>query len=130
MREQVIDRLKALALNGISITDELPYEESGVAMYLKNPKRFYVDKTQHDSTPIVQTLGGHNISNNTTSVTVYFSVDAKNSPVQYTNWIDALRGIENSLVLEGTHTRENTITTDYQGDLLVVTCEYRLTRIN
>lgn len=130
MRDQVISKIKALAITGFPVSDELPFEESGVAMYLKNPKRMYIDRTQFDSTPLYQTLGGRNISNTTTSVTVYFAVDAKNSPVQLDSTIESLRGLEDTIVLDGTHTRECAISTDYVSDLLVVTVEYRLTRIN
>ena len=130
MRDQVVDKIKALAITGFSVSDELPYEESGVPIYNKNPKRFYVDRTQFDSTPVYQTLGGTNISNTTTSVTVYFAVDAKNPPFQLDSVINSLRGLEDSIELAGTHTRECTVTTDYVGDLIVAEVDYRLTRIN
>lgn len=130
MRDSVIDKIKDLAISGVGITSELPYDDSGVPLYLKNPKKLYVDRTQFTSTPILQTLNGVNINNTTTSVTVYLSVDAKNSIVQLDNIIDSLRGLEDTIVLEGTHTRECIVSTEYEGDMLVVTVEYRLTRIN
>ena len=130
MREQVIQKIRDLAIANIDVTSELPFDESGTPLYLKNPRRFYIDRTQFDSTPLYQTLGGKNISNTTTTVTVYFAVDAKNSPVNLDTVIDSLRGLEDTIVLEGAHTRECTILSDYEGDLLVHTVEYRLTRIN
>ena len=130
MREQVIDKIKALAMNGVRLSTELPYDESGVAVYLKNPKTLYVDRTQFTSSPIVQTLGGVNINNTTTSVSVYLAVDAKNPQAQLDTIIDSLRGLEDTLVLDGTHTRESTVSTDYEEDMLVVNVEYNLTRIN
>ena len=130
MREQVITKIKDLALSGVNLSTELPFTESGVPIYLKNPKTLYVDRTQFDSVPIVQTLNGTNINNTTTSVTVYLTVDAKNSPVNIDSWIGSLRGLEDTIVLDGTHTRESTVSSDYTGDLLVLTVEYRLTRIN
>ena len=77
MRTQVIDKIKALALNGVSLSSELPFEESGVAQHIKNPKTIYVDRTQFESVPIVQALNGLNINNTTTTVSVYLAVDAK-----------------------------------------------------
>ena len=130
MRTQVIDSIKALAFNGIKITDELPYDESGVNLYIKNPKTLYVDRTQYESVPIVQALNGLNINNTTTSVSVYLAVDAKNPLAQLDSIISSLRGIEDTLVLDGAHTRESTVSTDYENDLLIVNVEYRLTRIN
>lgn len=130
MRAQVIDNIKSLAINGISLSNELPYDESGVSLYVKNPKTLYVDRTQYESAPIVQTLGGVNINNTTTSVIVYLAVDAKNPPAQLDNIIDSLRGLEDTIVLDGTHTRESTVSTEYEDDMLVVNVEYRLTRIN
>jgi biopolymer transport protein ExbD len=130
MRTQVVDKIKALALNGVNLSNEMPYNESGVPLYLKNPKTLYVDRTQYDSAPLVQTLGGVNINNTTTSVSVYLAVDAKNPPQQLDTIIDSLRGLEDTIVLDGTHTRESTVSTDYQDDLIIVTVDYRLTRIN
>jgi len=77
MRTQVVDSIKSLALNGISLSNELPYDESGSAIYIKNPKTLYVDRTQYESVPIIQALNGLNINNTTTTVTVYLAVDAK-----------------------------------------------------
>lgn len=130
MRTQVIDAIKGLAISGVNLSAELPFNESGVPMYLKNPKTLYVDRTQYTSVPIVQTLNGTNINNTTTSVTVYLAVDAKNPQAQLDTIIDSLRGLEDTIVLDGTHTRESTVSTDYSGDLLVVTVAYNLTRIN
>jgi hypothetical protein len=130
MRTQVIDKIKSLALNGINVTSELPFNESGNAIYLKNPKTLYVDRTQFESVPIVQTLNGLNISNTTTSVTVYLAVDAKNPQAQLDTIIEGLRGIRDTIVLEGAHTRDCTVSTSYQNDILIVTVDYRLIRIN
>lgn len=130
MRAQVIDKIKGLALNGVSLTSELPYDESGNALYLKNPKTLYVNSTQFESVPVIQTLNGLNISNTTTSVTVYLAVDAKNPQAQLDTIIDSLRGIKDTIVLDGAHTRDCTVSTSYQNDILIVTVDYRLIRIN
>lgn len=130
MRTQVIDSIKSLAFNGISLSNELPFDESGVSSYIRNPKTLYVDRTQYESVPVVQALNGLNISNTTTSVIVYLAVDAKNPLAQLDSIIDSLRGIKDTLVLDGAHTRESTVSTDYEDDLLIVNVEFRLTRIN
>tara|TARA_B110000285_G_C14948442_1_gene525508 strand:- start:153 stop:545 length:393 start_codon:yes stop_codon:yes gene_type:complete len=130
MRTQVIDKIKALALNGIKLSNELPFEESGVAQHIKNPKTIYVDSTQFDTVPVIQTLSGLNITNTTTSVSVYLAVDAKQPLAQLDNIIQSLRGLKNTIVLDGTHTRESTVSQNYDNDLLIVNVEYNLTRIN
>jgi hypothetical protein len=89
-----------------------------------------VDRTQYESVPIVQALNGLNISNTTTTVTVYLAVDAKNPQAQLDTIIQSLRDLEDTIVLDGAHTRESTVSTDYEDDLLVVNVEYNLTRIN
>jgi hypothetical protein len=130
MRTQIIDSIRSTAINGVNISTELPYDESGVALYLKNPKTLYVDRTQFESVPIVQALNGLNINNTTTSVTVYLAVDAKNPTAQLDNIIQSLRGVLPNIQLDGAHTRESTVSTNYENDLLVVNVEYKLTRIN
>jgi biopolymer transport protein ExbD len=130
MRTQVVDRIKSLALNGVSLSAELPYDESGAAIYIKNPKTLYVDRTQYETVPLIQALNGLNINNTTTSVSVYLAVDAKNPLTQLDSIIQSLRDVTSSIELDGTHTRESTVSTEYENDLLIVNVEYRLTRIN
>lgn len=130
MREQVIDRIKAKAFNGLKISKELPYDESGVELFLKNPKTVYVDTDNVDHEPLFATLGGQTFSNSITIVRVYFTTDAKNPPANYNSVVTELRAIRNEIDHPGATRREALVSTSYEGDLLVTEVEYRLTRLN
>jgi len=129
MRTQVVDELKKLALTGYTISNELPYDESGLALYLKNPKKIYVDRENVEILPLITTLNSADISNETTTVRAYYSIDAKQTPANYDSIITSLRGIKSTIVRDGANSREAFVTTTYEGDLMVVELEYRLTRV-
>jgi hypothetical protein len=130
MREQIIDRIKAKAFNGYRLSTELPYDESGTELFLKNPKSIYVDTDNIDHEPLFATLGGANFSSSITVVRVYFTTDAKNPPANYNSVVADLRSIRDEVVHPGAYRREALVSTSYQGDLLVTEVEYRLTRLN
>ena len=130
MRQQVIDQIKALAPNTIGISTELPYDESGVELYVKNPKRIYVDSLDVATDPLFSTLGGDSFANEINIVRIYFTTDAKNPQFDYSELVSDLRRIKDSIQLKGATTREAVVQTRYAGDLLVTEIEYRLTRLN
>jgi hypothetical protein len=129
MRDQVLTAIKELGLNGYKVSNELPFNESGVATYTKNPKTIYVDRQNWDDESIVRTMGGLNITNTTTTVRVYFATDAKNIPANYESTISSLRSILNSIVYDGAVNRETSLTTAYENDLLLSELEYRLIKL-
>jgi hypothetical protein len=129
MRTQVVDELKKLALTGYTISNELPYDESGLALYLKNPKKIYVDRENVEILPLITTMNSADISNETTTVRAYYSIDAKQTPANYDTVIASLRGIKSTIVRAGANSREAFVTTTYEGDLMIVELEYRLTRV-
>lgn len=129
MRQQVIDKIKALAPNTVRITSELPYDESGVELYVKNPKTIYVDSLDVQIDSLFATLGGRNFSNEINIIRIYFTIDAKNPVFDYDNLVSELRNLKNTIDLKGATTREAVVQTRYSGDLLVTEIEYRLTRL-
>lgn len=130
MRNSVIDKIKGLALTGYATTEELPFDDGGVALYLKNPKTLYIDRERTTTEPLVLTLGADDISRTTTSITAYFTVDAKNPPANYQSTVDSLRSIRPTIVQDGANSRDAVVSTSYTGDLLVTEVEYSLTRVN
>lgn len=130
MREQIIERIKAKAFNGYKLSKELPFDEGGIAVFLKNPKTLYVDTDSVENEPLFATLGGQSFSTATTIVSVYFTTDAKNPPANYDSVITEMRAIKDEVIHLGATRREASLVTSYQGDLLVTEVEYRLTRLN
>jgi len=125
MRQQVLDYIRTLNLGGFRLSNEAPYDSSGVELYVKNPKTIYVNFAQTTSDPFIQTLDGTNISNETTTVSVYFSADAKLIPSNYDTVIQQLKGAKNITTISGVNRREVDVSTEYVDDLVVSTIDIR-----
>lgn len=129
MRSELIEYFKTLALGTFSVADELPREESGVPLYLKNLKKVYVDKTVFNDEPLYDTLDGTDIHNEIQSVTAYVAADSKTLPNNYDTVISSLRLGKNINSTQGFNKRECIVTTDYQADVLVTQLEFRYTKL-
>jgi hypothetical protein len=129
MRTEIIDYVQGLNLGTFTVSTELPYTESGQAMYVKNPKRIYVDEEQIISEPILQALDGLTVMDEETSVTIFFSVDSKLLPVNYDTVLTALKGAKDITTIDGVIRRELDVSTGYDGDLLVTELEIRFNKI-
>jgi hypothetical protein len=130
MRTEVINYLKTQNLNGLATSTDLPFDDSGVPLYTKNVKRIYVDNEQRTSEPFIQTLGGVNINNEATSVTIYFALDAKNLITSYDTVVNTVKGVKDITTVEGVHTRNAAVETEYLNDLLITQVTITFTRIS
>lgn len=129
MRTEVIDYVQGLNLGTFTVSTELPYTESGQALYVKNPKRIYVDEEQIVSEPLIQALDGVSIVNEESTVTIYFSVDSKLVPANYDSVVTALKGAKNITTIDGVFRRELDVSTGYDGDLLITELAIRFNKI-
>ena len=131
MRQDIIDFINTLGLGSFVLTQELPWNESGAPLYLKNPKRIYVDVTRYNTEPLIQTLVGININTDISTVGLYFSADAKQLPANYDTVVSELRQAKDiTLSTQGNFRRECDVTTEFQNDLLVTQLEYRFTKLS
>lgn len=129
MRDSIISLLQQTGLSGLGISTEQPYDESGVPLYLKNPKRIYVTQETESSEPLVQTLNSVIIQSTTTSASVFFSTDAKNTPAGYNTALSNIKGILDDIEHPGANSRSYNVRQDYSGDLLVTEVEFNFTRV-
>lgn len=129
MRTEVIDYVQGLNLGTFTVSTELPYTESGQALYVKNPKRIYVDEEQIVSEPLIQALDGLSVINEESTVTIYFSVDSKLVPANYDSVVTALKGAKNITTIDGVFRRELDVSTGYDGDLLITELAIRFNKV-
>lgn len=130
MRQAVLDQIKRIAPQGLGISNELPFDEGDIDLFVKNPKTIYVDLLQVDLIPLFDTLDGANFNLEQNIVRIYFTTDAKKPMANYDQILNQLRTLKNSIELPGATRRETVVSTRYTGDLLVTELEYRLTRLN
>lgn len=129
MRQQVIDYIRTLNLGGFRVSTEAPYDSGGNPLYVKNPRTIYVDLAQTATSPFITALNGLNISNETTTVSVYFSTDAKLIPSNYDQLISQIRLASNLQTIPGINNREVDSSTEFEGDLIVSTVELRYIKL-
>jgi hypothetical protein len=129
MRSSILALLPTVRLGGFSVSQELPFSATGVSLFIKNPKTIYVDRETTETVPLFATLDSRDINTTTTSVVIYFTTDAKNSPLQLETLITGLKGLKNRIDFPGANQRTVNVRTNYEGDLLVNEVEYRFTRV-
>ena len=129
MRQEIIDYCNSLSLGGFTVSTELPFSDSGVALYLKNVKSIYVDIPQYATEAIIRTLDAISISDEITTVRLYFSADAKSLPANYDDLISDLRSAKDITTITGYTRREVDVETDYTQDVLVTELTFRFTKL-
>lgn len=130
MRQQILDYISTVNLGSFILSQELPWEESGTALYLKNLKKIYVDTTEYQDEPLIQTLSGSNINNEISIVRVYFSCDAKQLPADYDDLVTDLKLGKDIVTDDGFLNRQCNVETDIANDVLSTTLEFRFTKIS
>jgi len=129
MRQEILNYINGLALGSFTTSSDLPYDESGAPLYIKNVKKIYVDNEQTTVEPLVTALDGPVIDNEVTSVSIYFSADAKQLPANYDTLVSDLKKAKNITTVTGIHRREMDVETEYQGDLVINTLEIRFNKV-
>ena len=132
MRSDIIAALKDLGsstLGTFSVVDHLPWSQDNQPLYVMNPKKIYVDLSQSDLDPIIDTLDGQGYANEVTATTVYFSTDAKILPANYSTLVSAIQDIRLDFSSDGLRQRRTTVTTDYQSDLVVTEIQFEFQRV-
>ena len=129
MREDVINFIKSVSLGTFTVSEELPRDDSGVALYIKNPKKLYVDQDQVSQEPVIQTLSGFDLHNEATTVSVYFTADAKTLPANYSLLVDTLKKGKDVLPTGGFNNRTVDVQSEYEADLLLTRIDYTFSKI-
>lgn len=129
MRTEILDYINTLNLGSFLVSQELPWEESGQALFLKNLKKIYVDVTQYQNETLITALNGLNINNETSIVRILFACDAKQTPANYDTLVTDLKSAKDITTIEGVRSRQCDVSTDIENDSLVTTLEIRFTKI-
>lgn len=126
MRQEIIDYINTLSLGGFLLSAEVPWEQDGVALYLKNLKKIYVGLTEKTEEAVVRTLDALQITAKVSIISIYFACDAKQLPSNYETLVDDLLAGKD-IVLDGVVRRESDVSTTIQSDVLVTEIQIRFT---
>ena len=130
MRSLILTYLEANKSSGFGVSQNLPFDQNGSALYLQNLKTLYVDNPSTEQEPLIDTLDDCSIVSETTIVNVYVVTDAKTLPSNYDAMVTAVKGVKTDTTITGyTEKRVNVSTSYANGDQLVTQFELRFTNI-
>lgn len=129
MRTEVLDYLKSIKFATYAVSEELPFNNSGVQMYLKNAKRIYVDEDQYSVEEFMPVMNGYNVDAHVTTVRVFFSNDSKQLPKDYTQTVGYVRALKDLPEFREYFRRSVDILTEHDQDLMVTSFEFRFTKL-
>jgi hypothetical protein len=131
MRSLILTYLDANKVSGFGVSQNLPFDQNGSALYLQNLKNIYVDNPTTEQEPLIDTLDDCSIVSETTIVNVYVVTDAKTLPSNYDAMVTMVKGLRTLSTLEGYTERRCNVSTSYaNGDQLVTEFELRYTKLN
>jgi hypothetical protein len=73
MRTQLLSAITQAVstLTQFAVSQELPWEQNGTALYRKNMKKIYVDRERVEQTTLIPTLNGNEVFQNDLIAEVY-----------------------------------------------------------
>ena len=130
MRTQLLSAIATAisTLTQFAVSQELPWEQNGQPLYLKNKRKIYVDSDEITQSSLIPTLDHSNILQNDIVCRAFVAVDAKNTPTQTDQMITNVlacrdrTGIVN-FISESDYTQERS------EDVLTYTFQFRLNTI-
>ena len=129
MRDDLIAYLKTQTLKSVSVAEELPWAKDGTSLYLKNFKKIYIDNEQTAQEPLLNTLDGSSIVNETTTVVAYLTVDAKNPLLNYNDIVSIMQDARNQVNPDEKLDRVVSVDKTYQGDALLTEFTFEFRRV-
>ena len=130
MRTQLLAAITTATstLTQFAVSQELPFEQSGTALFLKNKKRIYVDEERREQTTLIALLNATDIYQDDLITNVYLSVDAKNPPSQLDSVVSKILSAKanTGIVNFGV---ESDYSVDKQEDVLIYNFEFRINTI-
>ena len=130
MRQEVLDYINSLALGGYLLSEESPWRDNTIPLYIKNLKKIYVHNIEYLSEPLIATLGTLSINQQTQSTRIYFANDAKTVPSNYDTLVQDLILAKNINLNDGTNRREADVRVSYENDVMVTEIEIRFTKLS
>ena len=130
MRQEVLDYINSLPLGGYLSTEESPWSDNEVPLYIKNLKKIYVDNAEYISEPLISTLGSLHINEETTRIRIYLANDAKTVPSNYDDLITDLKAVKDITTIDGVNRREVDVAVNYENDVMITELEVRFIKLS
>lgn len=129
MRQEIFDYIDGLSKTGFTLSSALPWTSDGIPLYQKNFKTIYVDMDDVTHDTALATMNGLTFENETTTVRVYFTTDAKQLPNNYETLVSNIREARNIDTITGVTQRQSDVTRTFEADAMVTEIEFRFTKL-
>ena len=125
MRTALLTYLTANLTSTISVSQELPFEQGGNPLYLKNMRKVYLDEPFTEQDQLIPVLSGVDINQNITRIRGYLAVDAKNRNTDLNTALATLANARLGAVIPNSFRKEFDYTTTLDNDRVIYEFEYR-----
>lgn len=112
-------------LTQFAVSQELPWQQNGQPLYLKNMKKIYIDRERREETVLIALLNGTDIYQDDLICNVYLAVDAKNPPSQLDQAITNILAAKANIGIVNMGV-ESDYALEEQEDVLLYTFEFRM----
>jgi len=129
IRDDLLSYLTSNSLGSFGLSVELPFSNSGIPLYQKNPKKVYVDNDQVTVEPALETMA-KTYYRTITIVPVYFTSDAKQAASDYASVVSIVSNFIKGALFTSYTSTSSALTTEFLNDLLVTKIELSFTKFN
>ena len=132
MRQAIYDYISNIGkstMGTFALASELPYDSSGVPLYLKNFKRIYIDIDQVSQEPVFDAMNAAGAVDEITIVRAYFVTDAKQLSSNYEDLVQAIKDARLTQDIPGVIRRLCQVSTKFQDDALITEFEFSFRKL-
>jgi hypothetical protein len=124
MRQALLNYLTSALTGTIKTSNELPFEQGGSALYIKNMRKVYLDEPEVEQTQLLTTFD-EDVNQNITTVRGYLAVDAKNRNIDLDSALLTLALARTQADISSSFRKEFDYTTTIDDDKIIYDFEYR-----
>jgi hypothetical protein len=128
MRTQLLAYLTANLTGSIKPSQELPFEQSGNSLYLKNLRRVYLNEPSTEQDQLIGTFDD-DINQQITTVQAFLAVDAKNRNSDLDSALTTMSQALKQADITDSFRKEFDYTTTLDDDKIIYEFEYRYYQI-
>lgn len=125
MRTEILAYLTANLTGSIKTSQELPFDQGGQPLYLKNMRKVYVDESYSVQSELIPLLDDNDINQNIIYVRAYLATDAKNRNSDLDSALGVIAQAKSTSSITNSFRKEFDYTTTIDNDVLLYEFEYR-----
>ena len=128
MRDTLLTQITSnLSGSSVKVSSELPWNNGGEVLYVKNMKHFYLDAEEQTREEFIKCLDKNDVEQTTTTLTGYLTVDAKNQPSDISSVVANV--VSANSVITASIDSSVDVTTDIEDDYVTYTFEFNFITI-